>query len=594
MERVKTKSLKDRLSFYFVLILLAAVFSFAFFGAFSVWIYEKELSYCDEKTLDLYANSFGYTLNEMEDFLQTTTTNNIYVKSLTLKGGISADKKLEAEYLTQKLIQNEISDSAAICYFSDDKREFYYRTGANFLAGLLGNDLRNFMEQFSQGILSTDTESYGNWNLYEGRDRELLVNIYRSGDLYMAAMVDLKSYVDRFSDQDKGYVFYDQDRILASSEGLDLQKSGVERVFHKAESASSGDPGQWQRRIDGNIVQSRYLPDFGIGLCIVSRMVDVWKLSSAAFILLLFIVVAMIVFFMLVYGYIKRTAVYPLEQISELSTRMSESGKKMRQEPLAEAKPVVHLDITGADGIREYVMISKALNDLVDQKIELELENEARQREKDQALLQYFQLQTRSHFFLNCLKSLYNMSNAGEIEKMKMMIMGFSNHLRYIFRDNLKLIPLRDEIAEVNDYQSIIQLDSTRPILLDMDIPGEALDCLVPPLLIQTFLENSYKYSNMKKGMLCFRVQVEISDAADRKYLHLKMSDNGSGYSDEILKTLEDDSEEYQQYHVGITNLKRRMKLIYGKTCQTAFFNLPGSGACSVFYIPIRDKENGK
>ena len=60
-----------------------------------------------------------------------------------------------------------------------------------------------------------------------------------------------------------------------------------------------------------------------------------------------------------------------------------------------------------------------------------------------------------------------------------------------------------------------------------------------------------------------------------------------------MLKELVDDSETYRQYHVGIVNLKRRMKLIYGKECQTAFFNLPGSGACSVFYIPIRNEEKG-
>ena len=92
--------------------------------------------------------------------------------------------------------------------------------------------------------------------------------------------------------------------------------------------------------------------------------------------------------------------------------------------------------------------------------------------------------------------------------------------------------------------------------------------------------------------MLCFRVHAEISDAADRKYLHMKISDNGAGYSNEVLRALADDSEEYKQYHVGIANLKRRMKLIYGKECQTAFFNLPGSGACSVLYIPIRNEEN--
>ena len=586
------KSIKEKLLYYFILMIFGTIVCFTFYGIFSVWMYEKELSYCDEKTLDLYSNSFEYELDGLEDFLQNMTTNNNYFMLLSLKGGIRIDKKIEAEYLTREMIKSEVKNSSALFYYSKNGNEFYYRTGKHFCKEIYGTDLRNFMKEASQDFLTMNESDYRYWKIMDIGGKKILTNTYHSGDLYMTAMVDLDACVEEFSGNEKEYFFYSRDQVLAPSNGLLFQKIDRNKIFREDASDNTEHTYHWIRNNGGSIVQARFFDDYGLGLCIVSKMEGVWKLSSVAMILLVCLVIALLAFFLVVYGYVKKATVYPLERISELSDQMRESGRRMRKKLLEEPEPAVHLAASESDGIREYAKISEALNELVEQKIELEQENEARQREKNQALLQYYQLQTRSHFFLNCLKSLYNMANIGEIEKMKMMILGFSNHLRFIFRDNLKLIPLRDEIAELNDYQSIIQLDSAQPIVLDMSIPDEAMNCLVPPLLIQTFLENSYKYSNTKTGILCFRVQAEISDAADRKYLHMKISDNGSGYSNEVLRALADDSEEYKQYHVGIANLKRRIKLIYGKECQTAFFNLPGSGACSVLYIPIQNEEN--
>lgn len=46
-----------------------------------------------------------------------------------------------------------------------------------------------------------------------------------------------------------------------------------------------------------------------------------------------------------------------------------------------------------------------------------------------------------------------------EYEKMQRMILAFSNYLRYIFHDNLKVVPLKYELEEVNDYYNIILMD---------------------------------------------------------------------------------------------------------------------------------------
>ena len=127
--------------------------------------------------------------------------------------------------------------------------------------------------------------------------------------------------------------------------------------------------------------------------------------------------------------------------------------------------------------------------------------------EKNRAVLQYFQLQTRSHFIINCLKSLNGMAETGDYAKMKRMLIAFSSHLRYIFRDNLELVSLADELDEVNDYYNIILLDRTTPIILNQQIDQALLPYKVPSLIIQTFLENTIKYNKEKV----------ISEQSDKK-----------------------------------------------------------------------------
>lgn len=177
----------------------------------------------------------------------------------------------------------------------------------------------------------------------------------------------------------------------------------------------------------------------------------------------------------------------------------------------------------------------------------------------------------------------------GEREKMRMMILAFSNHLRYIFHDNLSLVTLRSELDEVTDYHNIIQLDRLRPSLLSQQIDPSLLDCMVPPLVIQTFLENSYKHNGRSEDLLRFSIQADQIELEQKLYLRIRLCDNGVGYSNEMLKKLNAENSDYLETdHVGIGNLKRRIALIYQNDYQTAFFNQPNGGACSLIFLPFR------
>ncbi len=76
-------------------------------------------------------------------------------------------------------------------------------------------------------------------------------------------------------------------------------------------------------------------------------------------------------------------------------------------------------------------------------------------------------------------------------------------------------------------------------------------------------------------------------------YLKIKITDNGTGYDEIALGQLNRKaSATYEQYHVGISNLKRRMQLLYQEECMISFFNGQNGGAMVLIYLPIRRLES--
>ena len=170
----------------------------------------------------------------------------------------------------------------------------------------------------------------------------------------------------------------------------------------------------------------------------------------------------------------------------------------------------------------------------------------------------------------------------------------FSNHIRYVFHDSLTFVPVRAELDEVDDYFEIIGLERTDHIFLTKTVDAELLDFPIPPLLIQTFLENFQKHNAPGGRLLRFSIKIDHLEMEGHRYVRIRLSDTGIGYSEESLHQLQNLDGEFAQFHVGIQNLCRRIDILYKKQQKTAFFNLPGGGACSVFYIPADSYFSGE
>ena len=74
--------------------------------------------------------------------------------------------------------------------------------------------------------------------------------------------------------------------------------------------------------------------------------------------------------------------------------------------------------------------------------------------------------------------------------------------------------------------------------------------------------------------------------------IHIIIEDNGNGIEPDMLKKLNDQSQEMEG-HVGITNVRKRLKLYYGEEADIYFESQPGSYTRAHLFIPYRMEREG-
>lgn len=242
--------------------------------------------------------------------------------------------------------------------------------------------------------------------------------------------------------------------------------------------------------------------------------------------------------------------------------------------------------------IREFQEVNVTFNQMMIEIKNLKIESWERTFQKNRAELQYLQLQIKPHFFLNCLKNLYGMAELKRYEKMQDMIIQISSYLRYFFKDNMSLVTIGDEINHVKNYITLQKYSLEQDVECDFEIEEQLKDCIIPVLLIQSFVENSFKYGRKTNQTLKITIQIIELKMEEENLLDIIISDNGNGFSREVLDQLNAQTPyQYTENNVGIANICQRLFLIYGEKAILQCSNLEEGAQCEMILPAHVNKE---
>ena len=156
--------------------------------------------------------------------------------------------------------------------------------------------------------------------------------------------------------------------------------------------------------------------------------------------------------------------------------------------------------------------------------------------------------QLNPHFLFNSLNSIRALVGL-DPEQAKVAITRLSSLLRQsINLGKMQVVSLKEEFDLVKSYLDLEQLRFEERLKLKFDISENSLKCEIPPLMVQTLVENSIKHG-ISKAMDggC----ISISSSYENNILQLEIRNTGK-------------FEPGENGGVGIANTRKRLEILFG------------------------------
>jgi LytS/YehU family sensor histidine kinase len=135
--------------------------------------------------------------------------------------------------------------------------------------------------------------------------------------------------------------------------------------------------------------------------------------------------------------------------------------------------------------------------------------------------------QINPHFIFNCLNSIHRFMYANKMNEAGEYLIKFSNLVRLVLENSThREVPLNDDLLALQLYIEMEQLrmDHYFDYVLEVDPSINPHETLVPPLIIQPFVENSIWHGLNNKPQ---RGTITISISRENDHLKYSIVDNG-------------------------------------------------------------------
>ena len=219
----------------------------------------------------------------------------------------------------------------------------------------------------------------------------------------------------------------------------------------------------------------------------------------------------------------------------------------------------VSLKITSGD---EFERIGHSFNTMIGSIRHLLARHQELAKENLLATVQILESQFNPHFLFNTLESIRYMIKFGPGEAEQMLV-SLSRMLRYSIQNGKDVVTVKEEMDFISRYLQVMLYRYGDRLRYSIDLEEGSRGASIPRMTLQPIVENSIKYG-FGEDRDC--LEIRISTRIQKGVLSVIIADDGVGIRPELLEELKAnlDQGQNQTDHIGIYNVHKRIRLVYG------------------------------
>ena len=535
---------------------------------YSVHNLQEQMAERNVNALEFALSQLGNLFSRAEQpFYEFLSTNENHQALKRMKEDTPSEETLVYEsnvrkWLDQQANANSLTQTAFVYYRN---LGWYQFRGASVF------DVQKYVtEQLLN--LGEETE-YSGWRLIQVGGSWYLLYLLHIGDFCGGEWISLKD-LQMSLGLDAGSGTYPGELYLRDAHGRNTcSKEEIRKALldhPEAETVSA----------DGQEYLNTYVtdPDTGMSLGFCSERTGILgrlPLPSKILFIAAFFAVILVVIVVL---WLQRRIVSPVWEMDEAMKIIAEGNLDYR------------LPTTNYSTYNEFDRLAVHFNAMMDKLDEAQFQLYQTQIREQKTKLMYISQQIRPHFILNALNIIYTYDES-EFPLVKKMVMYLTAYFRYIVNLNRDFVEVSEELEHTRNYLKIQKERYPHRFDYLVECGMKAERILIPPLIIQTFLENSIKYGMKDEGQSFFFVNVAVRDGLAEIFI----ADTGGGFPEETLAKIRaflENRENAPDLGVGIVNAVERLDMLYDGKARLEFYNEETGGAVVRILVPAMYADN--
>lgn len=567
-------SLQTEIVVVFIILVLPSLVLLIYYNFYANTLIRDQVALSNKDLLGMYMNTVDNGLEDVDTYLY----NMVAKESDLLFLDHEEQNNPEVYNLARIRLFNKLSNDLTN-YKQVDIFFIYSSKNKDLLAvestSLQLEHVRKLKSQIST-LLTGETEFLKDqWMLFNDKQSSFIYRVLKYGDVYIGAVSTADKLMTPFHSSDlvtvENVLLVDGDNqpVMfeheAHHEGISIESS--DDLYYM-----SGDNNQFmlinKKSSRGNFSVYSAIPEDQI-----MRNIPYPRQ------LVMLVVVGTIIILPIVYLFLRKVVLVPMKRIITAMRRIKLGDIEARLPALASSK--------------EFLIVNETFNSMMDQIKELKINVYEEQLSKQKAELKHMQLQVNPHFFMNSLNILYHLAEMKNYKLIQEMSLSLVQHFRFIFRSKSNFVLLKDELEHTRNYLNIQQMRFPDRLTYSIEMEDSLSANSVPPLVCQTFVENSIKYAVSMDRETHISIEAYV-DEAHPAFMWIEIKDTGKGFSADIIQKLQNhiDLSDEDGGRIGIQNVKNRLRLLYAnQEIQLLFANGIQQGAVVKIRLPINNAE---